>query len=174
MNFDELVSKITEYNEAYKRGFRIVPDSEYDALLENLRSIAPNHPLCAEVQQDFEISGDGKIDYGDNPMLSLQKFYDLGELVKWIKKTAESPEHKIVLEPKYDGMSAQYNNGILSTRGDGKIGQVISQKLPFFMIDHWTWDNNDIGEITGYSIPTNSVHEDSVIHNELIIDRKST
>jgi DNA ligase (NAD+) len=69
------------------------------------------------------------------PMLSLDKAYSLGEIMEWAKKYARSPEETFLIEPKYDGISAKFENGILSTRGDGFQGENISDKIPLIELE---------------------------------------
>lgn len=128
-NLEDAIRKL---NREYAEGTVTVPDSEYDALLEQLRSIDPGNPLCTEVQRNV-VEGGGKVEYGDDPMLSMQKLYDAEALVKWARQTADDPGQEVLLQPKYDGISAQWDGHVLSTRGDGHAGQDITSKARFFL-----------------------------------------
>lgn len=131
-----LEDQIRYYNENYARGIRVVEDKVYDSLLEQLRVVDPGNELVSKVQNDFEVGGK-EVSYGDDPMLSMQKFYDVDKMVKWIRDTAESPFQELLFQPKYDGMSAQYKDGVLSTRGNGHVGKDISSKIRFFNVARW-------------------------------------
>ena len=69
------------------------------------------------------------------PMLSLDKAYSLEEVVEWAQKYIRSKDELLLAQPKYDGISANFDGTILATRGDGEIGEDISDKLPLIELE---------------------------------------
>lgn len=110
-----------------------ISDQEYDKLVEALRKLDPGHPLVNRINA-VTVESSGKVRHAE-PMLSLDKAYSLEEIIAWAKKYARSPEEKLLIEPKYDGISASFDGKILSTRGDGETGENISDKLPLLELE---------------------------------------
>ena len=75
----------------------------------------------------------GKVTH-HKPMLSLDKSYDNTSYGEWLKKTCRNMEERLYVMPKYDGISADWSNGVLSTRGDGHIGENITDKCSLIML----------------------------------------
>ena len=110
-----------------------ISDQEYDRLVEALRKLDPDHILVNRVNA-VTVESSGKVRHRE-PMLSLDKAYSLEEILSWAKKHARSPQEKLLIEPKYDGISASFDGTVLSTRGDGEIGENISAKLPLLELE---------------------------------------
>ena len=45
MSITNLVQRLETLNEQYRSGHRTVSDEDYDLLIQNLKSQAPNHPF---------------------------------------------------------------------------------------------------------------------------------
>ncbi len=120
----ELESRISELRKKYWNGECDTPDSEYDKLVEELRSIDPNNVLLTMPEHGSSQIG-AKIVHRI-PMLSLQKVYNKDDLMKWMESVSRSDDEEFLIQPKYDGISCHYQNGIYSTRGDGNIGENIT------------------------------------------------
>ena len=75
---EKIISQLEIYNKAYRDGKPIVPDSVYDALLDELPE---NHPYRNTVEP--EILYKGRIKH-EKPMLSMQKAKTEEEMSKWI------------------------------------------------------------------------------------------
>ena len=110
-----------------------ISDQEYDRLVEALRKLVPDHPLVTRINA-VSVDSSGKVRH-KTPMLSLDKAYSLEELLEWANKYARSKEELLLVEPKYDGISASFDGTILSTRGDGETGENISGKLPLIELE---------------------------------------
>ncbi len=124
----ELERLIEHHNDVYwNQGTREIEDTEYDLLMRRLKEIAPGHELLEKIGAPA-VSAIGKVEY-EKPLLSLDKAYSLDEVVAWAEKYARSDDELLLVEPKYDGISANFENGILSTRGDGFTGENITDKL---------------------------------------------
>lgn len=125
-----------------------IDDSEYDVLVESLRSIDPNNKLLTEVEFNAQISDDKKIHH-PIPMLSLEKVFSFESIKNWMKKIARNSEEEFIITPKYDGISAKYyaNQNILASRGDGEFGEDLTNKFPLLEIESESKTNNK--NITG-------------------------
>lgn len=124
---DSLASQIIKHKRLYYAGRPIISDSEYDALEDELRAIHPNHPILKQVGSDVAVSLEKKVEH-EIPMLSLQKTYDIKELIKW------GNEKETVGSLKIDGnsLSLIYSEGKLvlaKTRGNGKFGENVTDKV---------------------------------------------
>ena len=152
---DELAGLIAYHNNLYwQMGEPEISDVEYDALVRELAALAPDHPLVHAVNAPAA-AGNGKIQYQE-PMLSLDKAYSLEEVLAWAKKYARGPEEKLFIQPKYDGISALFSGGVLSTRGDGYTGEDITGKLPLIEL-----------EAPGYrGIPDRDARGEIIIRND--------
>jgi len=128
----ELIDKVLFYNQKYLEGEPVISDFKYEQLIKKVKEINPEHKILNEII-DIENPKRRKIKH-EVPMLSLDKVYSYSELLKWMKKVARNDREKFLLEPKYDGMAACYENGVLSKRGDGFVGEDISDKMPFIKI----------------------------------------
>jgi DNA ligase (NAD+) len=125
-----LAAMIEGYQQSYYNGEAEVSDSEFDLLWEELKNLAPDHPLLKKV-------GTGSMNESTDgfpkakhliPMGSQEKAANPVEFLSWAKKIA--PE-SFVVQYKLDGASLelQYENGKLKaalTRGDGIIGDEIT------------------------------------------------
>ena len=127
LTLGQLEQLIEYHNDVYwNRGTREIDDAEYDKLMRRLKELDADNPLLEKIGTPT-VSAIGKVEYV-RPLLSLDKAYSLGEVVEWAKKYARSEDELLLVEPKYDGISANFENGILSTRGDGFTGENISDK----------------------------------------------
>lgn len=114
-----------------------ITDEEFDKLEYELRILNPNnHTLNIVNTIDPIISTKRKKVKHDTPMLSLDKVYTIPELFQWCDKTSRNEFEYFVIQPKFDGCSADFSNGILSTRGDDGINGVdISDKIQLITLE---------------------------------------
>lgn len=125
---DQLRLQIKEANKAYWQDNRqIMSDPAYDRLVEELRQLSPNDPLLDELGK--EKPSEDKITH-KKPMLSLAKFYKWTEIVAWCASVARSDDELFMVSPKYDGLSVEFLNDKISTRGDGYVGNDITHLTP--------------------------------------------
>ena len=145
---DELRAQLDHHNHRYYAlDDPEISDSEYDALLNELRDLEADNPdlvtpdsptqrVGAKPQERFEPARHLQ------PMLSLGNARNEEELRAWLERSerllnkegVEDAEIKFVTEPKVDGLaiSLVYEDGKLtrgSTRGDGEIGEDVTQNL---------------------------------------------
>lgn len=157
MKIAELEEKISYYNSKYwNESDSVISDSEYDLLVEELRKLDPSNRLLLEVNSE-------KWEWGKEvehitPMLSLDKVYSVSELISWCEKISRTEDELFDIQLKYDGCAAKLfiNSRQLITRGDGKYGIDVSDKLSILdlKIDNFE-DDYVIGEI----VFTNSAFE---------------
>ncbi|MBE6451029.1 MAG: NAD-dependent DNA ligase LigA [Alphaproteobacteria bacterium] len=127
----------------YQNDDPYLTDAQYDELkLKNellekkfphlIRVDSPSKKIGAPVKSDF-----AKIEH-KVPMLSLGDIFSEEELTDFVKSVQRflntSDDIEMTSEPKMDGLSfsARYENGVLvkgATRGDGKIGEDITENL---------------------------------------------
>ncbi|MGI9556713.1 MAG: NAD-dependent DNA ligase LigA [Solirubrobacterales bacterium] len=124
-----------------------VGDDVYDGLLAELRELEAAHPDLQSPDSPTQrvggkpLDGFAQVEHAE-PMLSLANARDADELRAWEKRLLGVLEHldigdarlRYVTEPKIDGLaiSLTYERGELSrgaTRGDGRIGEDVTQNL---------------------------------------------
>lgn len=117
----KLQKQITEANEAYRNGNALITDQEYDALIDQLDT---NDPLRNAVGHRVTGSRKEKLPFA---MFSMNKIKSIDEMHDWFKSSGISSDTKLIVTPKYDGLSFltnNVNNNIKAfTRGDGNEGQ---------------------------------------------------
>ena len=151
----QLAKQIEYHNRKYwAEGEPEISDDDYDALVRALTALEPDHPLLVQVQAPI-VAGTGKVVHR-KPMLSLDKAYSLEEVIAWAKKFARSPQETLLVQPKYDGISALWSEGILATRGDGETGENITDKIELIEL-----------ETSGLTVPLKAYSD--AIRGEIVI-----
>lgn len=134
LNEQQLAELITYHNRKYwEDAAPEISDDRYDELLRALKALNPEHPVLEFVGAPA-VSGSGKVIHA-RPMLSLDKAYSLDEVMAWALKYIRSEDEELLIQPKYDGISANFDGRVLSTRGDGVTGEDISDKLPLVELE---------------------------------------
>jgi len=132
---EKLLNTIEYHNHRYwNLGEPEISDDAYDALLLELRNRDPQHPLLKKIHAQHVSANSGKIKLA-TPMLSLDKAYSLDEVLDWAKKYIRTSDELLLVQPKYDGISADFDGRILATRGDGETGENITDKLPLLELE---------------------------------------
>jgi DNA ligase (NAD+) len=124
-----------------------IGDDEYDALLDELRSIEAEHPELLTPDSPTQRVGAPPLDRFEHvehvePMLSLANARSEDELRAWETRLRNhlkrlditASQFSYTTEPKIDGLaiSLTYENGVLvrgATRGDGRVGEDVTQNL---------------------------------------------
>lgn len=132
MDIIDLRNKIDAANTAYWQDHQpIMTDQEYDKLIEQLRILNPSDPRL-----NYIGGTQGTVTHNP-PMLSLDKRYSHEEVIKWCKSVARE-DTTFVVQPKYDGIAGKLvyttRGWQLSTRGDGHVGEDITNKLPYIEV----------------------------------------
>jgi DNA ligase (NAD+) len=119
----------------------IIGDTQYDALLRELRTLEAEHPEWITPDSPTQRVG-AKPDHGFTEvvhpiaMLSLDNVFDATEFLAFVERITErlgaTPE--LTAEPKLDGLalSIRYEQGLLvqaATRGDGATGENVTQNV---------------------------------------------
>jgi DNA ligase (NAD+) len=122
-------------------------DSDYDALLNELRDLEAEHPELLTPDSPTQRVGATPLEKFEHvthlqPMLSLANARNEEELKAWVlrmesrlkKEGVEDAAIRFVTEPKIDGLaiSLVYEDGVLvrgATRGNGEIGEDVTQNL---------------------------------------------
>ena len=128
----------------YSEGVGLVSDAEYDELFHRLEAIERAFPELAGQDSPTQQVGAALVSAGfpehehAERMLSLDNVFSLGELEDWMHKTTAAAGRPVrwLCELKIDGLaiSLAYRNGRLetaTTRGDGRIGEDITENLKF-------------------------------------------
>jgi DNA ligase (NAD+) len=127
---DELVDLLTAYNQAYRQGSPVVTDAAYDALVEQLRTLAPEHPFLKAVEPE-QFPGRQEVRH-PTPMRSIEKAYTREQLERFVarvQKEADALGLESVtfrLTPKLDGLAGRDDGRVFATRGNGRVGYEIS------------------------------------------------
>ena len=124
-----------------------VSDTEYDALLNELRDLEAEHPeLLTPDSPTQRVGAQPLAKFPEirhlQPMLSLANARNEEELAAWVVRSerylarqgVEMGDVHFVTEPKIDGLaiSLVYENGLLvrgATRGNGEVGEDVTQNL---------------------------------------------
>lgn len=132
MTIDSLVSRIQAAKEAYYNGSApLMSDAQYDACEDELRKLAPEHPLLKQIGAPVPgASGWTKVRHGQR-MSSLNKAQTLDEFKAWWASVGKGP---LFVTEKLDGasISLRYEQGVLVqalTRGDGELGEDITRNV---------------------------------------------
>ena len=139
----ELRDEIDRHNhQYYTLDEPLVPDSEYDRLLRELRELEANYPELKSPSSPTqrvgaEISSEFKQIQHRVPMLSLMNALNEGEFTAFDKRVKDKlgiDEVEYCAETKLDGVavSIMYEKGILqyaATRGDGRAGEDITPNI---------------------------------------------
>jgi DNA ligase (NAD+) len=144
----ELRQELAEHNRRYYvLDDPIVDDDEYDALLDELRTIEADHPELRTPDSPTQRVGAPPLERFEpvehaEPMLSLANARNEEELRAWETRIRNhlkrldisAAEFSYTTEPKIDGLaiSLTYEDGILvrgATRGDGRVGEDVTRNL---------------------------------------------
>lgn len=139
-----VLEKLVKYhNEQYFiHNNPIISDEYFDELTVLLKKLNPASPVL------FEIVGEMGDIVHPYPMLSIDKVFNFTEVLKWLNDVNDT---EYLVEPKYDGMRAMYqkNNNLLVTRGNGRVGENITERFKHLNIIGNIKNNTDFieGEI---------------------------
>ncbi|MEE4609299.1 MAG: BRCT domain-containing protein [Desulfobacteraceae bacterium] len=131
LSADDLAERLEAFNEAYRSGTPLISDAEYDALVEHLRTVAPDHPYLKSVEP--EVFPAKRQVRHPVPMLSTEKAYVVEGLRQFVarvhKKAVDlggigAVEFRVT--PKLDGLAGRDDGQVLASRGDGLFGYDIT------------------------------------------------
>ena len=118
-------------------------DGEYDHLFDELIDLEKKYPKLVDSQSPSQRVGASPLEQFEKvehlaPMLSLNKASTDQEVIDWMvrcrKGLSDKARVSFVCEPKIDGVavSLTYRDGVFeraSTRGDGRVGENITQNV---------------------------------------------
>lgn len=157
----ELVKKVEYYNKKYyEEDVSEISDYEYDKLSVRLRELEKKYPEYKKDSPTSKIGGKNKDIFSkvvhDVQMQSLQDVFSYSEVEDFVNKVIEEygEETEFVVETKIDGLSVslEYENGILvrgSTRGDGNVGEDVTQNLKMIKSIPHKLNTTDTVEVRG-------------------------
>lgn len=126
---ETLVARLTAASHAYHNGLTLLmTDAEYDAAVDQLAALAPDHPFLRRVGAPVGLGDEVALPI---PLPSLNKIKaEDDSLSKWLSRNPAPSYH---LSGKLDGVSALWipASRKLYTRGDGMRGRDISAFVPF-------------------------------------------
>lgn len=134
---EALVARLTQANAAYRSGAPILSDARYDDLTEALRAMAPDHPFLHQVEPE-ELPVKDQVRH-PSPMLSTEKAYQTEDLQRWVDRVTKAEADLALalgrdprplvyrVTPKLDGLAGRDQDGVLATRGNGRVGYDITR-----------------------------------------------
>jgi DNA ligase (NAD+) len=135
---DVLAEQIRYHNEKYWVEHKPeISDTEYDKLVERLKTLSPDHPVLIELVEDTATDARAfpKVQHAV-PMLSIEKVFTVDDVIAWATDAGAfkgaTPEDGIVASYKVDGSSCSliYEDGKLvraASRGNGVLGDDITR-----------------------------------------------
>ena len=138
----------------------IASDEEYDKLYKKVVNFEENHPdMISPISPTCRVGGvvlEGfKKAEHIKRMWSMEDIFDADELDDWVKRVEKTiDDFTYYCEPKFDGASLDivYENGKLVqaiTRGDGKIGEDVTQNAKTISSIPLEIDYKELISITG-------------------------
>lgn len=99
----QLLAEIKEFNAAYRAGNPTISDAEYDKKIEELKSLDPNNEWFQQIEPS--IVNKGRKVKLPIPMKSLNKVKSVADIKQWLKSMSIPETAKLVVTPKFDGVS---------------------------------------------------------------------
>lgn len=159
---EQLRKEIEYHNKLYyEQDEPEISDYEYDKLTQRLRKIESEHPELINVNSPSQkVGGKNKNIFTqvnhEVQMQSLQDVFSLEDVESFVDKVIEEFGEKteFCVETKIDGLSVslEYENGILvrgSTRGDGFVGEDVTQNIKVIKDIPEKLNTNDTIEVRG-------------------------
>ena len=144
LRITELREVIGEHNRRYyEEDAPTIPDTEWDALMAELRALEGEYPeFDAPDSPTHRVGGAPSTQFAEvvhsSPMMSLDNAFDFDELAAWLARVQRGAPGgevgELVCELKYDGLaiSIRYENGRLAraaTRGNGRVGEDVTANV---------------------------------------------
>lgn len=113
-----------------------ITDSDYHELVKELQNLDPENDRINQRHSSLPPSSKRSKVMHKTPLLSLDKKYAVEEILEWCTSVARGADEMFKIEPKLDGISAIFQDGVLATRGDdGVHGENITSKSPLIMVE---------------------------------------
>jgi len=148
MSSHEKIDRVNELRELinqnnyqyYVKNEPVIPDAEYDRLMQELLSLEKDHPELVTKDSPSQRVGAKPLNSFSEikhevPMLSLNNAFDNEEMTAFdsrVREILKQEQIEYVGETKFDGLAVSllYENGVLTqaaTRGDGATGEDVTQ-----------------------------------------------
>ena len=155
----ELEKKIKEYANSYYSGEEQISDSEYDALIEQLRKENPNSELLQNGVIGSDLKGVSKKYKLPVTMGTLSKCMTNEEFNEWWNKHS----HDVMCQVKVDGAGCllEYKNGkfvFAYSRGDSEFGEDLT---------------NNVSKITNFPKTLKTTDFTGYIRGEIVLKRET-
>lgn len=124
----QLLAEIKENNEAYRSGHPTISDAEYDKKVDELKALDPNNEWFQHIEPSV-VSKGRKVKL-PIPMKSLNKVKSVAEIKQWLNSMSIPETAKLVITPKFDGVSwlrDEFTNKTYSRGGADNEGQDCSK-----------------------------------------------
>lgn len=150
MNIEKLVSTLKDANKAYRDGNPILTDNEYDEMLSELKSVDPNNPFLRTIEPETQRKKEVR---HSSPMLSIEKAYKQDELEKFFNRVDKASVELNIskslyrITAKLDGVAGRDEDGTLATRGNGTVGNDITDAYDKGLITIGGLTSPGIGEV---------------------------
>ena len=140
----ELVEKIELANEVYRIGKPMMSDSQYDILIEELKSLDPKNELLTKV--GLEIQDESRKSHLPIEMASMNKIKSIEDIDDWCRLKGISKSENVIITPKFDGLSLCVNEKTdeAFTRGDGEFGQKSNEHYKLIGNHLYSTNNRDL------------------------------
>lgn len=157
----QIYDKIVRANKEYRQGTPIMTDFAYDILVDELRSINPDHEWFKKVEPGMDLAGRKvKLPF---PMRSLDKVKTFEELCLWFDKVGIGPNDDVVITPKYDGISllCNENDWMTYSRGGNDNEGMDCKRHMDLMSSVWHQGNAPVEYTFGEAIIPKSIWKDN-------------
>ena len=129
-DYSIVTTEVKKLNLAYRNGDPLITDSEYDTLLQCIKFANPENEIfnSGVIETEEEINPTRKVGL-KFPMYSLDKEHYIEDIHKRLINKGLQLSTLLVCTSKYDGISILKNekNGFASSRGDGVIGESLTE-----------------------------------------------
>ena len=138
---NELVEKIKVANKKYRLGESIMSDSQYDILVDELKSLDPDNEILLKV--GHEVQDESRKSRLPIEMASMNKIKSMEDIEDWCRLKGISKSETVIITPKFDGLSLCVNETTSEawTRGDGTYGQKSTEH--YRLIGNHLYQNDD-------------------------------
>ena len=140
----ELVKKIELANEVYRLGKPMMSDSQYDILIDELKSLDPKNDLLTKV--GLEVQDESRKSRLPIEMASMNKIKSMEDIDDWCRLKGISKSENVIITPKFDGLSLCVNEKTddAFTRGDGEFGQKSNDHYKLIGNHLYSTNNRDL------------------------------
>lgn len=103
----ELKELITKYDAAYRKGDEIVPDSVYESLVDELKTLVGEDDdfFNSSIKSDDETITSDRREQIPIVMASMNKVKSIQDLQNWVRLKGIRNDVDFIISPKYDGIS---------------------------------------------------------------------